>query len=159
MGKKKKGMTPLKKAQLINLITIIVLDAIFLTLMIVGFALMSKTPLLVILGLFGLLCLIASPGAYLFARKETNNIHCKKCGEKYDYNSDVEWEETDFGVSTITRHDETTAEAKSKVEFHCVCHNCGAEKTFRKKFTVGTANANGKVSTKSLESQVRNYFK
>lgn len=84
-------------------------------------------------------------------------ISCNKCKTKYDYDSDVSWKEVSRSNSNQTG---SSYSIKSKVEFNCTCHKCGARKTFFKEFVVYRYDAKSdKAQNWNLEDLVEKYFR
>lgn len=90
------------------------------------------------------------------AKKRAKNTSCQKCKTRYDYDSDVSWRE-------VSRRNVNgnggSYYIMSKVEFDCMCHKCGTEKTFTKDFKVYSYNAQSdKAESYDLETLVKKYF-
>ncbi len=159
MNKQKKGLTPRKKAKIKSLISQFILAGISITFIAVGISkTISSSFYWLIMVAFGPIGILVSLTNFFEDNRHINRIYCRKCGELLDYETDVEWDETDCGISSFSNANGTTTTAKSRVTFHCVCHNCGTEKNFSKKFVIGTLDKKG-LKTNSLESQVKKYFR
>lgn len=90
-------------------------------------------------------------GFVILDRIRISRIHCPHCGQKYDYDNDVEWHEAD---STI--YDKKSV---STIEFKCTCSECGKTTTFSKRFTTSSFDSNGNLKHTSCDSNARKYFK
>ena len=87
-----------------------------------------------------------------FAIKELKRLFCENCGEKFDYENDVEWEV----VEEISEGNSRTA----VVEFTCTCGKCGDTKSFTKKFKVASYDSQkGTWRQQNLNTLCRKHFK
>ena len=104
-SEKRKAVTPRKK-EIINLIiAFFIMGSISLVVAIVGFAVVSP-----IMGLIGLIILLGVPVATFYEYRNVNLSYCRKCGEKYDYDCDVEWNVVD--VKCEEKKEETASGVK-----------------------------------------------
>jgi hypothetical protein len=108
-----------------------------------------------IIFLVGLAIMMVGLVLFVFAVRY-KRTHCDKCGKKFDYQTDVSWE--DNGASYQESNDGRTARITNKVHCHCVCSQCGAEKDFNVKVQTGYATQKG-ASVKSVEKAIKEYFK
>lgn len=83
-------------------------------------------------------------------KKRVNCSFCPNCGKKYDYETDISWEELE--------RNSTEKSVKAKVEFECSCSNCGHVNEFTKEFTVATLDPNGNIKHHNISSLARKYF-
>lgn len=84
-------------------------------------------------------------------RKAIKYSYCSDCNTKYDYDNNINWEE----VERIEKNDKVI----SKVEFECVCPNCGKVQEFSQDFTVAYYDKQkGVWKENNLNSMVRKYF-
>ena len=119
---------------------------IFLTVTILGF---SISP---IIGLFGLVTLVATIVTFPFTLTQIKRNYCKNCGEKYDFKNDVGYEQEDVV--------ELDKKVTATVAFECHCQNCGEIQEFRKKFTIATYNESKRTwSHQNLNNLCKKYFK
>ena len=97
--------------------------------------------------------------------KKVKRCFCPECGEKYDYNNDVEWE-----VSEIEIKEQKNTNSKSytkkivgirieHVDVECHCANCGATNSFSHKFRTVEVYDDGQVNVKNIQSIVKKNFK
>ena len=96
--------------------------------------------------------------------KRVKRCHCRECGEKYNYNRDVEWEVTDIELkerNTNPNSDkkQIVAVRIEHIDAECHCENCGAVSSFHHKFQTGVEYDNGSADVKNIETLVRRYFK
>lgn len=146
VSEKSKVVTPRRKRIIFSIILFSVMAVIAFVITIVGFAVVS--PIMGVIGLFALLLVAASA---IDSYRDINLSYCKKCGEKYDYDCDVEWDTSD--VKYVSRREETI------VSINCTCHNCGVERSFRRKYITGTVDDKGNVKIKPIEPQIKHSFK
>ena len=145
-SEKRKAVTPRKK-EIINLIiAFFIMGSISLVVAIVGFAVVSP-----IMGLIGLIILLGVPVATFYEYRNVNLSYCRKCGEKYDYDCDVEWNVVD--VKCEEKKEETI------VSISCTCHNCGVERSFERKYITATIDDKGNEKIKPIEPQIKRCFK
>ena len=84
--------------------------------------------------------------------KQIKRVYCKHCGEKYDYENDVGFQQED-----VT---EKEKEVTATVVFECLCRHCGQETQFRKKFVIAAYNQQkGTWKEHDLRTMCRKYFK
>ncbi len=84
-------------------------------------------------------------------KKAIKYSYCSDCNTKYDYDNNINWEE----VERIEKNDKVI----SKVEFKCVCPNCGKVQEFSQDFTVAHYDKQkGVWKENNLNSMVRKYF-
>lgn len=77
--------------------------------------------------------------------------YCAKCGERYDYESDIAWE--------VAEEYETENDIKDVVNFTCSCSHCGEEVSFSKTFKVAYVDKNGNVHKNNVSALASKYFK
>ena len=113
--------------------------------------------------IFGL-ALIIAPVVTIGELARYKRLFCTNCGKKYDYESDISWEETDEEIkeydtvpSPGAKH--ISAKRFSTVQFKCHCQNCNTYNTFSKKYQTGTAYDDGSVKEKDIYAVVKKYFK
>ena len=76
----------------------------------------------------GVFTVLVAPYIWWTERKRAKHSFCPSCGKHYRYESDVAWE-------TIDRS-ETTTKVTDRLEFTCICADCGESQSFIKKFCV-----------------------
>lgn len=84
-------------------------------------------------------------------RANIKKCYCAKCGEKYDYESDIAWE--------VAEEYETENGIKDVVNFTCSCSHCGEEVSFSKTFKVAYVDKDGNVHKKNVSALASKYFK
>lgn len=148
------GKKTLKAAMTGNLISTLILLGIGVACTLVGllikfagnFGIIIKGGLL----LLGVSFILAALGMVTFVRSRAKKNYCKSCGEKYDYNRDVEWTE---------ESEENTGRAiYSYVAVHCVCNNCGEERHFNRRFRTAFIDEKGNKHYYQLEDLIRKAF-
>lgn len=100
---------------------------------------------------FGIAFILISQVMCANDRKRIKRTYCPECGEKYDYDEDIEWEVED--VVTGEKREEAT------IEVECCCGNCENERSFRVKMTTAYFDANGNLKENNLYNQMKKYFK
>ena len=80
--------------------------------------------------------------------------YCAKCGEKFDYENDISWEEIGDRTETSANHGKVI----SIVEINCSCSNCDNNVTLRRNFTVATIDSKGNIRRNNLNVLLRKYF-
>ena len=106
---------------------------------------------LVFIGVIGLILIPAGFFVLSDGKKRINRSFCPYCGEKYDYENDVSWEETE-------RFDEEN-KVVANVEFECCCSNCGETQEFSQKFTILSYDKNKNTwKQNNLKTMARKYF-
>lgn len=83
--------------------------------------------------------------------KLSRQIFCKACGQRLDFDTDV-----DYDIADVIETDKSVVDV---VEFHTECSNCGHEHDFSKKFTVGTVDKNGNSHYKDVDTLIKKMFK
>ena len=77
-------------------------------------------------------------------------ISCAKCKTRFDFETDVTYDE----VESINDGKSNVA----KIEFDCICKQCGANKIFTKKFTIASVDKEGNVKRNNVERNIKKYF-
>ena len=126
--------------------------AISVSVAILGFVLSAFVAFFAILGILGLLCAVCSAILFPGAIQQIKRNFCKKCGQRYDYEQDIAFDQEDVA--------EEGTRITATVAFECQCHHCGEEQQFRRKFTIATYDKNKcKWRYDNLEKKCKNYFK
>ena len=143
-----------KKANATQLVVLLIIGIVVLV--ISGVLLLFETAELIYgIALFGLLfgiCfIIAGPLSWYNQNKSIKHSFCPCCETKFDYNTDIEWIETE-------RIDEDRV-VTSVVEFTCTCPKCKEEHVFNEKFVVARYNEKkGAWENRNLKQLVKKYF-
>ena len=128
----KKDMTSLKHALRKNTICIIVSFAVSIILFAIS-SIVGGGEILILLSIIGFVAGILFIGE--IGRIKRN--HCKVCGTKFKYDTDVSWEETsteqNIKQPQNSNPESVYATVESYVEITCTCSNCGNERVFNKK--------------------------
>ena len=145
--------TPLEQAIIKVKKTALIVAAVSIVLIIVGFILTEfELEIGLVPFVLGFIVLIAIAIGTPMVIKQTKNGHCKNCGEKYEYDRDVSWVEEE----EIRKEGAVV----SVVRFTCHCDNCDDIREFTKKFTVASYNQQkNSWSYSNLENLCRKYFK
>ena len=131
-----------------NLITLIVLEAIGVICLVLGFIIQD---LLIFAMLFALTFILVAPYVWVQGKKRINRSYCPSCSTKYDYQKDISWEVTDTT--------ETATKETANVEFECLCRNCKEKQEFTQKFVVATYDQkNNSWKENNIETLTRKYF-
>lgn len=140
-------MTPRKKALLKHdIFTLFVFISAILAI-----AFSGGKVFLILLGMFFILVTITM----LILRKHIADQYCPKCGVKYVYEDDVEWEVVEESFSS----DANTVRKNVKVEFTCTCHQCEHTRSFVRSFQVGKMERqSGRTQIGNLENIIRKRF-
>ena len=143
-----KKVTTKKKALKENLIQLIIFEILGAACLVLGFLIEG----IMIFGLlFGVSFILIGIFLYFRGRKAIKYSYCPDCNTKYDYDDNINWEE----VERIEKNDKVI----SKVEFKCVCPNCGKVQEFSQDFTVAHYDKQkGVWKENNLNSMVRKYF-
>ena len=102
---------------------------------------------------FGAFFLVPAVGILVYTTMQKNRVNCSfcsNCGKKYDYETDISWEELE--------RNSTDKNVKAKVGFECTCSNCGTVHEFTKEFTIATLDPNGNIKHHNISSLARKYF-
>ena len=96
--------------------------------------------------------------------KRVKRCFCRECGEKYDYNNDVEWEVSEIEIKEKNTNPNSDRKQIAgirieHIDAECHCANCGATNSFRHKFRTGVVYDNGQVKVDNIEIIVKKYFK
>lgn len=114
---------------------------------------------------FGGICEIVALIVWLPSElKRVKRCFCPECGEKYNYNNDVEWEVSDVEIkekSTNPNSDKKQVAGVriEHIEAECTCSKCGANSCFSHKFRTGVVYDNGQVKVQNIQTIVKKYFK
>ena len=137
-----------EKALKENLTTLIVLEILGAAFLILSFLIEG----IMIFGLlFAVSFIFGGIYVYFIGKKAIKHSYCPDCNTKYDYANNINWEE----VERIEKNDKVI----SKVEFNCVCPNCGKVQEFSQDFTVLYYDKKkGAWKENNLNSMVRKHF-
>ena len=138
-------MNPRQKALKKNTIATLIFLGIGVVLAALGFNADS------FIGLLGILFIIIAVLWITARRTIIKRRYCAKCGERYDYESDIAWE--------VAEEYETENDIKDVVNFTCSCSHCGEEVRFSKTFKVAYVDKNGNVHKNNASSLAGKYFK
>lgn len=109
----------------------------------------------VFLILLGMLFILVTISMLFIIRKQISDQYCPKCGVKYIYEDDVEWEVAEESFSS----DANTVRKNVKVEFTCTCHQCEHTRSFVRSFQVGKMERqSGRTQIGNLENIIRKRF-
>ena len=148
MEEQKKTVTPKDKALKSNKITFIVLEAIGVACLALGFIIGDLVMYAGIL--FGATFILCGPYVWGMGKKCINNSFCPQCGSKYQYETDIAWEvasETDNGQKE-----------KTTVEFSCTCRKCNHEAEFTKTFVTAYYDKQKGWVHHNIQTLVKKYF-
>lgn len=138
-------MNPRQKALKKNTIATLIFLGIGVVLAALGFNADS------FIGLLGILFIIIAVLWITARRTIIKRRYCAKCGERYDYESDIAWE--------VAEEYETENDIKDVVNFTCSCSHCGEEVRFSKTFKVAYVDKNGNVHKNNVSALASKYFK
>lgn len=138
-------MNPRQKALKKNTIATLIFLGIGVVLAALGFSADS------FIGLLGILFIIIAVLWITARRTIIKRRYCAKCGERYDYESDIAWE--------VAEEYETENDIKDVVNFTCSCSHCGEEVSFSKTFKVAYVDKNGNVHKNNVSALASKYFK
>ena len=138
-------MNPRQKALKKNTIATLIFLVIGVVLAVLGFNADS------FIGLLGILFIIIAVLWITARRTIIKRRYCAKCGEKYDYESDIAWE--------VAEEYETENDIRDVVNFTCSCSHCGEEVSFSKTFKVAYVDKNGNVHKNNVSALASKYFK
>ena len=138
-------MNPRQKALKKNTIATLIFLGIGVVLAALGFNADS------FIGLLGILFIIIAVLWITARRTIIKRRYCAKCGERYDYESDIAWE--------VAEEYETENDIKDVVNFTCSCSHCGEEVRFSKTFKVAYVDKNVNVHKNNASSLAGKYFK
>lgn len=138
-------MNPRQKALKKNTIATLIFLGIGVVLAALGFNADS------FIGLLGILFIIIAVLWITARRTIIKRRYCAKCGERYDYESDVAWE--------VAEEYETENDIRDVVNFTCSCSHCGEEVRFSKTFKVAYVDKNGNVHKNNVSALASKYFK
>lgn len=98
------------------------------------------------------------------ATKRNNMNFCSACGEKFDYEKNVEWQTSGYEQKTCSIPNNPTSNTVIKKEFAnviitCHCGKCGEVKRFDEKFEVCRWFYGGGKQESDLHILLNNYFK
>ncbi len=85
------------------------------------------------------------------SRAQIKRIYCENCGEKFNYDRDVQWVKTgdEFGSD----------KAKASVDFSCRCSHCDHTQEFTESFVTAQYDKEKNVwRTTDLAPRIRKYF-
>ena len=138
-------MNPRQKALKKNTIATLIFLGIGVVLAALGFNADS------FIGLLGILFIIIAVLWITARRTIIKRRYCAKCGERYDYESDIAWE--------VAEEYETENDIKDVVNFTCSCSHCGEEVRFSKTFKVAYVDKNGNVHKNNVSALAGKHFK
>lgn len=138
-------MNPRQKALKKNTIATLIFLGIGVVLAVLGFNADS------FIGLLGILFIIIAVLWITARRTIIKRRYCAKCGERYDYESDIAWE--------VAEEYETENDIRDVVNFTCSCSHCGEEVRFSKTFKVAYVDKNGNVHKNNVSALASKYFK
>lgn len=138
-------MNPRQKALKKNTIATLIFLGIGVVLAALGFNADS------FIGLLGILFIIIAVLWITARRTIIKRRYCAKCGERYDYESDIAWE--------VAEEYETENDIKDVVNFTCSCSHCGEEVRFSKTFKVAYVDKNGNVHKNNVSALAGKCFK
>lgn len=138
-------MNPRQKALKKNTIATLIFLGIGVVLAVLGFNADS------FIGLLGILFIIIAVLWITARRTIIKRRYCAKCGERYDYESDIAWE--------VEEEFETENDIRDVVNFTCSCSHCGEEVRFSKTFKVAYVDKNGNVHKNNVSALASKYFK
>lgn len=138
-------MNPRQKALKKNTIATLIFLGIGVVLAALGFNADS------FIGLLGILFIIIAVLWITARRTIIKRRYCAKCGERYDYESDIAWE--------VAEEYETENDIRDVVNFTCSCSHCGEEVRFSKTFKVAYVDKNGNVHKNNVSALASKYFK
>ena len=138
-------MNPRQKAWKKNTIATLIFLGIGVVLAALGFNADS------FIGLLGILFIIIAVLWITASRTIIKRRYCAKCGERYDYESDIAWE--------VAEEYETENDIKDVVNFTCSCSHCGEEVRCSKTFKVAYVDKNGNVHKNNVSALAGKYFK
>ena len=96
--------------------------------------------------------------------KRVKRCFCHECGERYDYNRDVEWDVTEVEIKEKSTNPNSNRRQVvgiriEHVDVECSCENCGATASFSHKFRTGEEYDDGHAKVQNIQTLVRKYFK
>ena len=144
-------MTPRKKALMKNTIATIVWFLIGVVVAVIGVMNADMTDWGGFVAAIGALLIIFALSSGGQTKKRIKRSYCPECGEKYDYNDDVEY--------VVSEEIEKNTSIEAVVDFECTCGNCGNSTEFTEKFTIASIDKNGNVVYKNLGTEAKKYFK
>ncbi len=131
-----------------NLVTLIVVEAIGVICLVLGFIIQD---LMIVAMIFAATFILVGPYVWAKGKKCINRSYCPSCSTKYNYQKDISWEVTD----TM----ETATKETANVEFECVCPNCNEVQVFNQNFV--TASYDQKKNSwkqNNIQTLTRKYF-
>ena len=137
-----------------------------LTIVFVAISVLISLTLLPLFGVaFGGICEIVLLIVWIPSElKRVKRCFCPECGEKYDYNRDVEWEVSDIEIREKNANPNSDRKQIVGIRFEhvdaeCHCARCGATRSFSQKFRTGVVYDNGQVKVDNIQVIVKKYFK
>ena len=96
--------------------------------------------------------------------KRVKRCFCPECGEKYDYNNDIEWEVSEIEIKEKNTNPNSTQKQIAgirieHIDAECYCSYCGTTNNFSHKFRTGVVYDNGQVKVENIQIIVKKYFK
>ena len=96
--------------------------------------------------------------------KRVKRCFCPECGEKYNYNNDVEWEVSEIEIKEKNTNPNSDRKQIAgirieHIDAECHCRKCGATNSFSHKFRTGVVYDNGQVKVDNIQIIVKKYFK
>ena len=147
--------TAVKKAITKHFINCGIVAAAAVLVMIISIA-MGEAGMLLLL--IGLAVAVFAPIAGVMGLAQIKRVHCKECGEKYDYDKDVAWECEGEETKDTSNASDSSAKTTAIVAFTCRCHKCGATKEFKTKFVTATYSGKSGVKRYNLNNLCKKYF-
>ncbi len=102
----------------------------------------------VVIGLIGLVFMVAWVYACFREVKRIKRLFCSKCGYGYT----IKWEESQRSESDDGK------KVYAYETFDCTCENCGNETSFTKKFLAASVNEKGRVTNYNVQKKVKDYI-
>ena len=102
----------------------------------------------VVIGLIGLVFVVAWVYACFREVKRIKRLFCSKCGYGYT----IKWEESQRSESDDGK------KVYAYETFDCTCENCGNETSFTKKFLAASVNEKGRVTNYNVQKKVKDYI-
>ena len=100
--------------------------------------------------------------AFFQKMKEKKEKKCSKCKVKYDFDTDVEYEEI-RNFTKITNKAASGAKdvygvRRHEIQFECTCPECGEVKRYRKKMDGAQVYGDGHVEYINIEKKIEEYY-
>lgn len=118
---------------------------------------------------FGICAALISVSVLLFVwlpgeLKRVKRNYCQACGERYDYQTCVEWEVSDIEIKEKRTNPNSDRKQVAgvrveHVDFNCTCKKCGNVASFTQKYQTGEVYDDGSVKKRNIDSLIKKYFK